>query len=316
MKADDDELRDGLPLPERLRAVAEELQERLGGQVPHEDEQRAGSALWAPFGFVPLLVSERGIRGLLAPRDGRALRAETMSVAWWDAARGQLTPLGGSLDGYLAVVRAGIRYDAALSEAAARRARELDRGSVQALLALAGRRLDGGELEAAHALLREAAAEASWWMAPCFVLTGLLRLQRRAAEAAAWCAEALARRWDSTGAGATGFVPRLSQEPRRVLRSAVSYLRRNESLVPGLAFDPAWRLVRDARDPLSPSAHAAAALELARTGRLGEAAARWEWLVLAHGSHEAAWRAESAYAALGWPLHRSHSRLLRLAAGR
>lgn len=312
----DDELREGLELPARLREVAEELHERLGGHVPRNDEQRAGSALWAPFGFVPLLVAERGIRGLLAPRDLRPLRAETMSVAWWDAARGQLTPLGGSLEGYLAVVRAGIRYDRTLDGEAAARALELDEGSVQSLLVLAGRRLEADDLDGAEALLREAASRAPWWMAPCFVLIGLLRLRRRRAEAASWCAEALSRRWDATGAGLTGLVPRLAQEPRRLLRGAVSFLRREEARVPGLGFDPAWRLVRDAPDPLSPSAHAAAAFELARTGRLGEAAARWEWLALAHGSHEAAWRAESAYASLGWPLHRSHSRLLRLAVGR
>ena len=316
MNAHVDDLEHGLPLPARLRAVADELRDRLGGHVPRCDEQRAGSSLWAPFGFVPLLVSERGIRGLLAPRGAVPTDAERMPVAWWDAARAQLSPLAGSLEAYLAVVRDGIRYDRPLDAASAERARELDPGAVPPLIAVAGGLLEEGRLPEAERLLVLAAERAPWWMAPCFVLTGLHRLEGREDAAAAWCAEALRRRWDATGAGGSSLVPRLAKEPRRLLRGAVGFLRRREALVPGLAFDPAWRVVREAADPLSPQAHAAAAVELARTGRLGEAAARWEWLALAHGSLEAAWRAEHAYSTLGWPLHRSHSRLLRLASAR
>ncbi len=305
-----------LSLPAGLRDIALELADRLGGHVPEPGEQRSGSTLWAPFGFVPILVDDHGARGLHAAQESSAIEPERLPVAWWDAARGQLAPLGGSLESYLEVVRSGVRFDRPVGEEAARRALDLDPGAAPAAAALAGHLMDQGHAEAAEIELIRAAEAAPWWMAPCLLLTGLLRTQGRRREAAAWCAEALSRRWDATGAGRRGMVPRLGDEPRRLLRGAVSFLRRHEASVPGLRFDPSWRQLRDAADPLGAGAHEAAAAELAGTGRLSEAAARWEWLALAHGLTDAARKAEQAHATLGWPLHRSHSRLLRLTAVR
>jgi len=305
-----------LELPARLRGVASELANRLGGHVPGPGEQRAGSSLWAPFGFVPLLVDAHGARGLHTAQGADEIQAERLPVAWWDAARGQLAPLGGSLEAYLEVVRAGVRFDRDVTEDSARHALGLDPGAAPAAVALAGHWMDAGRRDEAEIELVRAAEAAPWWMAPCLLLTGLLCVQGRRAEASVWCAEALSRRWDATGAGLRGMVPRLGDEPRRLLRGAVAFLRRGEKHVPGLCFDGAWRPIRDAADPLDASAHEAAASELSRTGRLTEAAQRWEWLALAQGVTSAASKAEAAYTELGWSLHRSNSRLLRLVAAR
>jgi hypothetical protein len=305
-----------LSLPARLRSVAGDLAERLGGHVPEPDDPRPGCTLWSPFGFVPMLVDDHGARGLHAAAGATGLTPEQLPVVWWDAMRGQLAPLGGTLEAYLEVVRSGVRLDRSLTEESARLALSIDPGAAPAAVALAGHHLDQGRREEAEVGLVRAANAASWWMAPCLLLTGLLRVEGRNAEAAAWCAEALSRRWDATGAGLRGMVPRLGDEPRRLLRGAVAFLRRHEKSVPGLRFDASWRCLRDAADPLDASAHEAAAAELAGTGRLAEAAQRWEWLALAHGVEGAARQAEEAYATLSWPLHRSHSRLLQLVAAR
>lgn len=305
-----------LSLPARLRSIAQELADRLGGHLPEAGEHRTGSTLWAPFGFVPILVDAHGARGLHAARGAGEMEVGRLPMAWWDAARGQLAPLGGSLESYLEVVRAGVRFDRPLSEASARLALELDPGAGPAAVALAGHALDDGRRDEAEAELVRAANANPWWMAPCLLLSGLLRIEGRRAEAASWCAEALSRRWDATGAGLRGMVPRLGDEPRRLLRGAVTFLKRHEDSVPGLCFDTSWRCIRDVGDPLDARAHQAAAIELAATGRLPEAAQRWEWLALAHGVAGAARRAEEAYAELSWPLHRSHSRLLRIVGAR
>jgi hypothetical protein len=306
---------DALGTPAGLREKAEELARLLGGHVPEDEERRAGSSRWAPFGFVPFLVDGHGARGLFAPRGDAVDPPESLPVAWWDAARGQLSPLAGRLDRYVEVVRAGIRYDRPITAGQAETALALDPEGAAAAVALAGCRLDEGRPEEARRLLERAADAASWWMAPCLLLAGVLRLQGRLPEAARWGALALGRRWDATGAGRRGLVPRLGPEPRRLLRSAVVFVRRQEAFVPGLCFDPAWRAIRDAEEPLSVLAHVRAARALAATGRRREAAARWEWLALASGVRRAAERAEEAYAELGWPLHHRHSRLLRLSAG-